>query len=166
MRGCDTLVVVGSSFPYSEFLPKPGQAKCVQIDVDVARIGLRYPVEVGLIGDCQRVLDALLPMVERKKARGFLESSQKGMKEWNELLQMRASVMEKPLKPQVVAQAINKYLADDAVVASDCGTVRLMRRFLLPSPLGGEGLGVRGRRFGKHRPSPPAPLLRGERGAR
>ena len=123
MKGCDTLVIVGSSFPCDEFLPKPGQAKCVQINIDPARIGLRYPVDVGLMGDCGRVLDALLPMIERKKDRSYLEKAQKSMKEWNDLLQKRATVMEKPLKPQVVAAAVNKYLADDAVIACDCGTV-------------------------------------------
>ena len=86
MQGCDTLVIVGSSFPYMEFYPKPGQAKCVQIDIDAARIGLRHPADVGLVGDCRRVLDALLPLIERKKDRSFLETAQKGMKGWNELL--------------------------------------------------------------------------------
>ncbi len=123
MKACDTLVIVGSSFPYDQFLPKPGQAKCVQIDADAARIGLRYPVEVGLLGDSERVLDALLPLVRPKQDRGFLEKAQKDMKDWNEVLRTRASVMDKPLKPQVVAAAVNKYLTDDSIIACDCGTV-------------------------------------------
>jgi pyruvate dehydrogenase (quinone) len=123
MKACDTLLVVGSSFPYMEFYPKPGKARCVQIDIDPARIGLHCPVEVGLAGDCQRVLAALLPMIQRKNDRAFLESAQKGMKEWNDLLLQRASRTDKPLKPQVVAHQLNQFLADDAVIACDCGTV-------------------------------------------
>ncbi|HEX4129186.1 MAG TPA: thiamine pyrophosphate-dependent enzyme [Pirellulales bacterium] len=123
MRGCDTLVIVGSGFPYMEFYPKPGQDKCVQIDVDASRIGLRHPADVGLVGDCRRVLEALLPIIERKDDRSFLESAQKEMKDWNELLMMRAGRNDKPMKPQVIAHALNKYLKPDAIVASDCGTV-------------------------------------------
>jgi pyruvate dehydrogenase (quinone) len=123
MKACDTLLIAGSSFPYMEFLPKPGQAKCVQIDVDSSRIGLRYPADVGLVGDCRRILQALAPLVQRKSDRGFLEQAQKNMKEWNDLLKERASRTDMPMKPQVVAHAVNKFLADDAVVISDCGTV-------------------------------------------
>jgi pyruvate dehydrogenase (quinone) len=123
MKECDTWVIAGSSFPYVEFLPKPGQAKCVQIDRDTARIGLRYPADVGLHGDCRRVLQALLPLVRRKDERSFLEGAQKAMKEWNRLMQERAGRMDKPMKPQVPAHHLNKFLADDAIVVSDCGTV-------------------------------------------
>lgn len=123
MKGCDTLIIVGSSFPYMEFYPKPGKARCVQIDIDPARIGLRHPVNVGLIGDCPRVLQALLPMLQRKQDRAFLESAQKGMQEWNRYLEEQASRNDKPLKPQVVAQKVNQFLKDDAVIVSDCGTV-------------------------------------------
>jgi pyruvate dehydrogenase (quinone) len=123
MLGCDTLLIAGSSFPYMEFLPKPDQAKCVQIDVDAARIGLRYPADVGLVGDCRRILEALTPLVQPKKDRSFLEEAQKGVKEWNELLAQHASRTDKPLKPQVVADRINKFLTDDAIIVSDCGTV-------------------------------------------
>src|SRR5206468_392156 len=77
IEDCDTLLIVGSSFPYMEFLPKPGQAKGVQIDIDPSRIGLRYPIEVGLAGDCKRTLQLLLPLLKRKKDRGFLETAQK-----------------------------------------------------------------------------------------
>ncbi|HEY7309853.1 MAG TPA: thiamine pyrophosphate-dependent enzyme [Gemmataceae bacterium] len=123
MRGCDALLIAGSSFPYLEFYPKPGQAKCVQIDLDAAQIGLRYPPDVGLVGDCKRILQALTPLVEPKKDRAFLEKAQKSMKEWNELLAERANRMDKPLKPQVVAARLNQFLSDDAIVAADCGTV-------------------------------------------
>ena len=123
MKECDTLLIVGSSFPYVQFLPKPDQAKCVQIDIDPTRVGLRYPADVALIGDCRKVLEALLPMVERKKDRGFLEQAQKNTKEWNELMAERAGRTDKPMKPQVVADRVNKFLADDAIIACDCGTV-------------------------------------------
>jgi pyruvate dehydrogenase (quinone) len=123
MKSCDTLVIVGSSFPYIEFLPKPGQAKCVQIDVDPARIGLRYPADVGLVGDCRRVLEALLPLVPRKADRSFLEAAQKGMADWNKLLTEQASRTDKPMKPQVVAHHVDQLLPENAIVVADCGTV-------------------------------------------
>jgi pyruvate dehydrogenase (quinone) len=123
MMGCDTLLIAGSSFPYIEFMPKPGQARCVQIDCDPARIGLRYPADAGLVGDCRRILAALLPLVQPRKDRSFLEQAQKSMKEWNDLLRQRADRSDKPLKPQVVADRLNKFLRDDAIVISDCGTV-------------------------------------------
>ena len=76
MEACDTLLLVGTSFPYIEFLPKPGKAKGVQIDIDPARIGLRFPVDVGLVGDARRSLRALLPLLRRKSDRSFLEKAQ------------------------------------------------------------------------------------------
>src|SRR5579884_4160045 len=123
MQGCDTLIILGSSFPYMEFLPKPGKARGVQVDVDPARIGLRYPVEVGLLGDCRRVLQALLPKVQAKSDQGFLKEAQKGMKEWRELLEERANRTDRPMKPQVIAHRLNRFLSDDAIIVSDCGTV-------------------------------------------
>jgi pyruvate dehydrogenase (quinone) len=123
MSNCDTLLIVGSSFPYMQFLPKPDQAKCVQIDLDPTRIGLRHPVDVPLVGDCHRILQALLPLLQPKKDRGFLEMAQKEMKDWDELLKERASRKDRPMKPQVVAHAVNRFLADDAIIVSDCGTV-------------------------------------------
>jgi pyruvate dehydrogenase (quinone) len=123
MRACDTLLIAGSSFPYIEFLPKPGQAKCVQIDACAARIGLRYPADVALVGDCRRVLEALLPRVRRKEDRGFLQTAQEGMRKWNELLRIRGTNMDRPLKPDVVGYNLNRFLADDAIVIADCGTV-------------------------------------------
>jgi pyruvate dehydrogenase (quinone) len=123
LENCDTLLMVGSSFPYIEFLPKPGKAKAVQIDLDPVRIGLRYDVEVGLVGDSRRTLEELLPLVNQNKDRSFLEEAQKGMKEWWELMRKRSSNMEKPMKPQVVAQALGDRLRNDAIVSSDSGTI-------------------------------------------
>ncbi|HLW68878.1 MAG TPA: enolase C-terminal domain-like protein [Gemmataceae bacterium] len=123
IEACDTLCMVGTSFPYMEFLPKPGSAKGVQIDIDAVRIGLRYPVEVGLVGDSRRTLRALLPMLQRKDDRSFLEKAQKGMKEWNETMHERATRMDAPMKPQVVAHELGKRLPDNAIVSCDSGTI-------------------------------------------
>src|SRR5206468_2978228 len=82
LEECDTLIVAGTSFPYLEFYPKPGKAKTIQIDVDPTRIGLRHPVDIGLIGDCKAVLGALLPHVEQKEDRGFIEKCQERMADW------------------------------------------------------------------------------------
>lgn len=123
LETCDTLLMVGTSFPYMEFLPKPGEAKSVQIDLDPARIGLRYDIDVGLVGDSRRGLEALLPLLTRKQDRGFLEKAQKGMKDWWELMSKRSSNPEKPMKPQVIAHELGKRLRDDAIVSSDSGTI-------------------------------------------
>jgi pyruvate dehydrogenase (quinone) len=123
LESCDTLLIAGSTFPYIEFYPKPGKAKAVQIELDPKRTGLRYPVAAGLIGDCPRVLRAMLPRLSHRKDRSFLEKAQRGMKEWNELMTERGTRRDKPMKPQVVAHELNKLLADDAIVATDSGTV-------------------------------------------
>jgi pyruvate dehydrogenase (quinone)/pyruvate oxidase len=123
MEDCDTLFIVGSSFPYLEFLPKPGQAKGVQIDIDQTRMGLRFPINVGLAGDCKRTLQKLLPLLRRKKDRSFIEHAQKGMKDWWELMEERGTREDMPMKPQVVAHEISKRLRDDAIVSSDSGTI-------------------------------------------
>jgi pyruvate dehydrogenase (quinone) len=120
---CDTLLIAGSGFPYMEFYPKRGEAKAVQIDVDPARIGLRYPVDVGLVGDCGGVLRALLPLVKHKRHRGFLEKSQDRMKDWRGLMKKRGTRHDMPMKPQVVTYELNELLDDDAIVSSDSGTI-------------------------------------------
>ncbi|MCA1816424.1 MAG: pyruvate oxidase [Acidobacteria bacterium] len=123
MSGCDTLVMLGTSFPYLEFYPKPGKAKTVQVDIDSARIGLRHPADIGLVGDCRDVLRALLPLVDRKEDRSFLASAQEGMKGWRELMKTRGTRTDAPMKPQVVTYQLNKLLNDDAIVSSDSGTI-------------------------------------------
>jgi pyruvate dehydrogenase (quinone) len=120
---CDTLLMVGTSFPYIEFLPRPGKARGVQIEIDPTRIGLRYPVEVGLIGDSRRTLQALLPMLQRHDDRRFLERAQAGMREWWQLMEERGSRPDVPMKPEVVAWELGKRLRDDAIVVSDSGTI-------------------------------------------
>ena len=123
LEECDTILMVGTSFPYIEFLPKPGQARGVQIDLDPARIGLRYPVEVGLVGDSSDTLAALLPSLERKEDRSFLDRAQAGMKKWWSLMEEVGSRKDKPMKPQVVAWELGRRIADDAIVSCDSGTV-------------------------------------------
>jgi pyruvate dehydrogenase (quinone) len=123
MTDADTILIVGSSFPYIEHYPKPGQAKGVQIDSDAVRIGLRYPVEVGLVGDSRSVLSALLPLLRPRDNRKFLEKIQKTMSEWREVLEERSSDDSMPMKPQVVARAVGRHLKPDAIVATDSGTI-------------------------------------------
>jgi pyruvate dehydrogenase (quinone)/pyruvate oxidase len=123
MENCDTLFIVGSSFPYIEFLPKPGQALGVQIDIDPTRIGLRYPVEVGLVGDSRATLKRLLPLLERKRERSFLEKAQEGMRQWWKLMESQGTRPDKPMKPEVVAWELGKRLAPEAIVSCDSGTI-------------------------------------------
>ena len=123
MEDCDTLLIVGSAFPYIEFLPKPDQAKGVQIDFDPKQIGLRFPVEVGLVGDSRQTLQALVPLLKPKSDKRFLQQAQAGMKDWWELMEKRATRRDKPMKPQVVAWELGKRLRNDAIVSCDSGTI-------------------------------------------
>ncbi|HEY7959786.1 MAG TPA: thiamine pyrophosphate-dependent enzyme, partial [Sphingomicrobium sp.] len=123
LESCDTLLIVGSSFPYIEFYPKPGQAKAVQIELDPKRVGLRYPVDVGLVGDSKRILSELLPLLKKNESSKFLESAQKSMREWRELMNDRGTRRDTPMKPQVVTHELNKLLDEDAIVITDSGTI-------------------------------------------
>ena len=123
LETCDTLFIVGSSFPYIEFLPQPGQARAVQIDLDPPRLGVRYPVEVGLSGDSRECLQALLPLLQYKEDRRFLETAQSGMQRWWKTMEERGTRTDKPMKPQVVAWELGKRLSNTAIVSSDSGTI-------------------------------------------
>lgn len=123
IESCDTLIMVGTSFPYIEFLPKPGTARVVQIDIDNSRIGLRCPVEVGLIGDSKITLKQLLPLLNKNENRDFLAEAQNGMKKWKETMHTRETCMDTPMKPQVVAYELGKRLKDNAIVSCDSGTI-------------------------------------------
>jgi pyruvate dehydrogenase (quinone) len=123
LEECDTLLMVGTSFPYLEFLPRPGQARAVQIDRDPVRIGLRYPVEVGLAGDSAAVLRELVGILRWNEDRRFLEKAQAGMQAWRELMEERGTRRTRPMKPQVVARELGRRLPANAVVACDSGTV-------------------------------------------
>jgi pyruvate dehydrogenase (quinone) len=122
MEECDTLIMIGTSFPYMEFLPKPGQAKCVQIELDPTRVGLRHAVDVALVGDAKSTLHALLPLLKRKNNK-FLKKSQERMQTWNELMEERGTRPDLPMKPQVVTYNLNNLLEDDAIVSADSGTI-------------------------------------------
>jgi len=123
LEGCDTLLMVGTSFPYIEFYPEPGQARGVQIELDPMRIGLRYSVEVGLVGDSRQTLRALAPRLKRNADRSFLEAAQEGMRSWSDLMAERASRMDRPMKPQRVAAELGRRLPHDAIVTCDSGTI-------------------------------------------
>jgi pyruvate dehydrogenase (quinone)/pyruvate oxidase len=123
LEGCDTLLIVGSTFPYIEFYPEPGKAKAVQIELDPKRVGMRYPVDVGLVGDSRRVLTELLPLLRKNETSKFLEAAQKSMGEWRELMHERGTRTDTPMKPQVVTHELNKLLDDDAIVITDSGTI-------------------------------------------
>jgi thiamine pyrophosphate-dependent acetolactate synthase large subunit-like protein len=123
MEECDGLVMVGTTFPYLKWYPKPNQAKAEQIELDPARIGLRYPVEVGLVGDARATLQQLLRLLRPKKDRSFLEKAQKGIKEWSELMRSRETRDDTPVKPQVVARHVNDLLKDGAIISTDSGTI-------------------------------------------
>jgi pyruvate dehydrogenase (quinone) len=115
--------MVGTSFPYLEFYPNHDKCRGVQIDHEPSRIGLRFPVEVGLCGDAKATLQTLLPMIHRRSDRSFLENAQAGMTEWRELMHTRSTRDDTPMKPQVVAAALSDLLADDAIVSTDSGTI-------------------------------------------
>ena len=123
LEKCDTLLLAGTSFPYIEFMPKPGQAKAVQIDIDPTRIGLRYPVDAGLVADTRTALKALRPKLVRHEDRNFLTQAQKASKEWWNLMEERGTRTDHPMKPQVVAWELGKRIAPDAIVSSDSGTI-------------------------------------------
>jgi pyruvate dehydrogenase (quinone) len=122
MTGCDTLLMVGSSFPYSEFLPEEGQARGVQIDIDPTMIGLRYPMEANLIGDAKETLQALIPLLRRKEDRSWRESVERSVEEWWRLVEERALMDGDPINPQRVVHELSKQLPDGAILAADSGS--------------------------------------------
>ena len=107
--------------PWFEYYPTPGQARGVQVDLKPDRLGLRFPVEVGLTGDVKATLLGLLPLLGRKSDRGFLQEAQHRMADWNRLLEEVATTSRSPLRPQMVIRAVSDLIADDAVISLDCG---------------------------------------------
>jgi pyruvate dehydrogenase (quinone) len=122
MEQCDTLLVVGSSFPYSEFLPKEGQARGVQIDIDPKLLSVRYPMEVNLVGDSAETLRALIPLLIRKQDRRWLEKIESGVAEWWKLLEARAMNEAKPINPQRVFWELSPRLPDNCIIVADSGS--------------------------------------------
>ena len=122
MMDCDTLLVVGSSFPYSEFLPREGQARGVQVDVDARMIGIRYPMDVHLVGDSAETLRALIPLLERKKDRSWRGEIERNVAEWIEILEEQAQIEADPVNPQRVFWELSSRLPDGCVLTADAGT--------------------------------------------
>ncbi len=123
MKGCDTFLMVGSSFPYSEFLPKPGEARGVQIDLDGTKLSLRYPMEVSMVGDSATALRALLPMLEQKRADGWRKGIETGVASWWKTLEDRAMVAADPINPQRVFWELSKRLPENCIMTGDSGSV-------------------------------------------
>ncbi len=122
MSGCDRLLMVGTSFPYAEFLPVEGQARAVQIDRDGRMLSLRYPIEVGLVGDSKATLKALLPLLTRKSDRAWQEKIAKSVARWWDTLEARAMVQGEPINPQRVFWELSQRLPDRSIIACDSGS--------------------------------------------
>jgi pyruvate dehydrogenase (quinone) len=122
MNGCDTLLMVGSNFPYSEWLPEPGQARGVQIDLDARLIGLRYPMEVNLVGDAIDTLGALIPLLERKEDRSWREEVEAGVERWWRILDEQAHEPADPVNPRLVFHELSSRLPDRAILTADSGS--------------------------------------------
>jgi pyruvate dehydrogenase (quinone) len=122
MESCDTLLMVGTTFPYAEFLPKEGQARCVEINVDASMIGIRYRSDVMLIGDAKESLDALLPHLIRKADRRWREDIERNVEEWWQIVERQALQDGDPMNPQRVAHELSQVLPDDAIVTADSGS--------------------------------------------
>jgi pyruvate dehydrogenase (quinone) len=122
MEGCDTLLMVGTSFPYSEWLPEPGQARAVQIDIKASKLGIRYPAEVAMVGDAAETLRALIPHLQRKDDRGWRAEIEANVERWWWLLDERAHVEAEPINPQLVFHELSQRLPDRAIVLADSGS--------------------------------------------
>jgi pyruvate dehydrogenase (quinone) len=122
MRDCDTLLMIGSSFPYSQFLPEYGQARGVQIDIDPNRIGMRYPFEVNLLGDARRTLQALVPLLGRKQDRSWQQTVEQNVRDWWEVMDRRAHVDADPINPERVFHELSPQLPENVILTSDSGS--------------------------------------------
>jgi pyruvate dehydrogenase (quinone) len=144
LEECDALLIVGSTFPYIEYYPKPGQAQVVQIDRDPSRIGLRAPADLGLVGDSRAVLELLNAQLRRKDDRTFLELAQRRMREWRALLQESSHSAQNPMKPGCIARELSERLSPTAIVTWDSGhNTGLLARYIEAQEgqtFGGSGL--------------------------
>ncbi|HEY2218840.1 MAG TPA: thiamine pyrophosphate-requiring protein [Gaiellaceae bacterium] len=122
MSGCDTLLMVGSSFPYSEFLPKEGEARGVQIDIDPRMIGIRYPMDAHLVGDAAETLRALIPLLETKEDRSWQEQLERSVQDWWHLMAERAQEPADPVNPQLVFWELSPRLPDNCIISADSGS--------------------------------------------
>jgi pyruvate dehydrogenase (quinone) len=122
MENCDTLLMVGTSFPYAEFLPKEGQARCVEIDIKAEMIGIRYPADVQLIGDAKETLKALEPHLVRKEDRGWREQIEESVRDWWDIVERRSMMDADPMNPQRVVHELSQVLPEDAIITADSGS--------------------------------------------
>ncbi len=122
MQDCDTLLVVGSSFPYSEFLPKEGRARGVQIDIDGRLVGIRFPMEINLVGDAQATLRALIPYLLQKTHQGWRAGIEEGVRSWWKLMDQRAHIPASPINPQRVFWELSRRLPDRCMIVADSGS--------------------------------------------
>ncbi|MEV5339457.1 thiamine pyrophosphate-requiring protein [Streptomyces sp. NPDC052676] len=122
MRDCDTLLTIGSSFPYSQFLPEFGKARGVQIDIDPHMVGMRYPYEVNLVGDAKATLERLIPLIESGRGREWFDTVCDNVRRWREVMERRAALSADPINPEYVARALDPLLPDNAIVTSDSGS--------------------------------------------
>jgi pyruvate dehydrogenase (quinone) len=122
MQDCDTLLVIGSSFPYTQFLPEFGQARAVQIDIDPHMVGLRYPFEVNLVGDARATLQRLLPHLRPAGNDAWRKKIEKNTVRWWEVMERRAAVDADPINPEYVAHALNALLPENVILAADSGS--------------------------------------------
>lgn len=122
MTECDTLLMVGSSFPYSEFLPEEGQARGVQIEIDPKMVSIRYPMEVNLIGDSAETLRALIPLLQRKEDRSWRKTIEENITDWWQVLEARAMNSANPINPERVFWELSPRLPDNCILASDSGS--------------------------------------------
>ncbi|CAM5536277.1 thiamine pyrophosphate-requiring protein [Streptomyces aurantiogriseus] len=125
MRDCDTLLTIGSSFPYTQFLPEFGKARGVQIDIDPHMVGMRYPFEVNLVGDAKETLRRLIPMLTSEETRGreWFETVCDNVRHWREVMERRAELSADPINPEYVARALDPLLPADVILTSDSGSV-------------------------------------------
>ena len=122
MSECDTLLMVGTSFPYSEFLPEEGQARGVQIDLDPKMLSIRYPMEVNLNGDSKKTLRKLIPFLKRKEDRSWQEEIMEEVKDWWKVLEAKADIEAEPINPQKVFWELSPRLPDNCIISSDSGS--------------------------------------------
>lgn len=122
MQDCDTLLMVGSNYPYAEFLPATGQARGVQIDLSARHLSLRYPMEVNLAGDAKATLAALLPHLKQQDDRSWQEQVVEGMKDWNEVTEREAMAKADPINPRYVYHLLNRRLPENCIVTADAGS--------------------------------------------
>ena len=122
MRDCDTLLIVGSNFPYSQFLPEFGQARGVQVDIDGTMIGMRYPTEVNLVGDARSTLTALLPLLRRKEKRSWRETVESNVASWWDTMEKQAMVRAKPVNPMRIVWELSQRVPENAIITADSGS--------------------------------------------